>query len=220
MYSMSRPVKRRAYDSSRRQEQARQSRARVLATARRHFLAQGYAATALPAVATEAGVSVESIYKAFRNKAGVLKAVFDVAIAGDDEPVAIMDREWVAAIDAEPDIARKLHMYSQHLMAAMPRTAPVLLLVRNAATLDRDVAGVWEQLQTERLMGMTAFAAHLVGTGRLRGGLAPEDVRDILWTLNSVNIYELLVMERGWEVERYGRFVAEALTAHLVGVAG
>jgi len=195
---------------------ARQSRSRVLATARRHFLADGYTRTALPAVAAEAGVSVESIYKAFRNKAGVLKAVFDVAIAGDDEPVAIMDREWVAAIDAEPDVAQKLHLYGEHLVASMPRTAPVLLLVRNAAALDRDVAGVWEQLQTERLTGMTAFAAHLLSTGRLRAELAPEDVRDILWTLNSVNIYELLVMARGWHVERYGRFVAETLIANLV----
>ena len=114
---MSEPVKRRSYDSSRRQEQARQSRARVLAAARRRFLDEGYAATALPAVAADAGVSVESIYKAFRNKAGVLKAVFDVAVAGDDEPVAIMDRAWVADIQAEPDVVEKLRLYSDHLVA-------------------------------------------------------------------------------------------------------
>src|SRR3954453_3787648 len=129
---MSEPVKRRAYDSSRRQAQARQSRARVLAAARRRFLDEGYAATALPAVAAAAGVSVESIYKAFRNKAGVLKAVIDVALAGDDEPVAIIDRRWVAHIDAEPDVVEKLRMYSEHLVTAMPRSAPVLLLARAA----------------------------------------------------------------------------------------
>ncbi len=210
------PVKRRTYDSSRRQEQARQARGRVLAAARHRFLAEGYSATALPAVAADAGVSVESVYKAFRNKAGVLKAVFDVAVAGDDEPVPIMDRAWVAAINAEPDVARKLHRYCDHLVAAMPRTAPVLLLARAAATLDADVAVVWQQLQDERLIGMTAFAGHLVGSGLLRSGLTQDDVRDVLWTYNSVNVYELLVLERGWAPERYGRFVAETLIAALV----
>jgi len=211
---MSDPVKRRPYDSSRRQEQARLSRARVLAAARRRFLDEGYAATALPAVAADAGVSVESVYKAFRNKAGVLKAVFDVAIAGDDEPVAIMDRDWVAAIRAEPDVAVQLRMYSDHLVASMPRTASILLLARSAAGLDADAAAVWQQLQEERLRGMTAFATELTGSGQLQ--LATEDVRDILWTLNSVNIYELLVLERGWSGERYGAFVADALVAALV----
>jgi AcrR family transcriptional regulator len=211
---MSDPVKRRPYDSSRRQEHARQSRARVLAAARRRFLDEGYAATALPAVAADAGVSVESVYKAFRNKAGVLKAVFDVAIAGDDEPVAIMDRDWVAAIRAEPDVAVQLRMYSDHLVASMPRTAPILLLARAAAGLDADVAAIWQQLQDERLRGMTAFATELTGSGRV--DCATDDVRDILWTFNSVHIYELLVLERGWSVERYGTFVADALVAALV----
>jgi len=214
---MSRPVKRRPYDSSRRQEQARQSRARVLAAARARFLTDGYVATALPTVAADAGVSVESIYKAFRNKAGVLKAVFDVAVAGDDEPVAIVDRDWVAAINAEPDVRQKLRMYSDHLVRTMPRTAPVSLLARAAATLDADVAAVWRQLEGERLVGMTAFATHLVGTGRLRSGLGVEEVRDVLWSMNSVSIYELLVIERGWDADRYGGFVAGTLAAALVG---
>jgi AcrR family transcriptional regulator len=211
---MSDPVKRRPYDSSRRQEHARQSRARVLASARHRFLDEGYAATALPAVAADAGVSVESVYKAFRNKAGVLKAVFDVAIAGDDEPVAIMERDWVAAIRAEPDVAVQLRMYSDHLVASMPRTAPILLLARAAAGLDTDVAAIWQELQDERLRGMTAFATELTGSGQL--DRPTDDVRDILWTFNSVHIYELLVLERGWSVERYGTFVADALVAALV----
>jgi AcrR family transcriptional regulator len=214
---MSEPVKRRAYDSSRRQAQARQSRTRVLAAARRRFLDEGYTATALPAVAADAGVSVESIYKAFRNKAGVLKAMFDVALAGDDEPVAIMDRSWVAAIRAEPDVATKLRMYSDHLVSAMPRAAPVILLARDAAGLDADVAAVWQQLESERLTGMTAFATELAASGQVHPGLDTDDIRDVLWTFNSVSIYELLALARGWSAERYGRFVGDALVAALVG---
>src|SRR6476659_3244056 len=102
------PVRR--YDSSRRRAQADQNRAAVIAAARARFFADGYASTTVGQIAGDAGVSVETIYKAFGNKAGLLKAVFDVAVAGDDEPVAMADREFVAQIQAEPDARRKLEL--------------------------------------------------------------------------------------------------------------
>ena len=168
---MSEPVKRRSYDSSRRQEQARQSRARVLAAARRRFLDEGYAAAALPAVAADAGVSVESIYKAFRNKAGVLKAVFDVAVAGDDEPVAIMDRAFVAR---NPGRARRrARSCGCTATTSSPRCPAPRRCCSWRAPPPRSTP-TWppsgQQLQHERLVGMTAFATDLVGTGRLRAG--------------------------------------------------
>ena len=213
---MSETVKRRTYDSSRRQEQARQNRARMLDAARRRFLTDGYAATTLAAVAADAGVSVETVYKAFKNKAGILKAVFDVAIAGDDEPVPIMQRDWVAAIRAEPDVAQQLRMYAERLAPSMARTAPILLLARSAKVLDPDLAAVWEQLQAERLIGMTAFATELAASGQLRDGVTIEVARDVLWTMNAVDVYELLVLDRGWTPERYEQFVAETIIAALV----
>ena len=94
---------RRPYDSSRRRRLADQSRASVLESARRLFLERGYAATTVAAVAADAGVSVETIYKAFGNKPGLLKSLFDVSIVGDDEPVPMLQRELVKANIAEPD---------------------------------------------------------------------------------------------------------------------
>jgi AcrR family transcriptional regulator len=216
MYRMSAPVNRRPYDSSRRQEQARRNRAHILDAARDAFLARGYAATTIPDVAARAGVSVETVYKAFRNKPGLLKAVFDVAVAGDDEPVPIMQRDFVAQINAEPDPATKLRMYAQHLHRTMPRTSGVLLLARAAATMDDDIAAVWQQMNGERLIGMTAFATHLHDSRSLRRGITIEHARDVLWTYNAVEIYDLLVNERGWSVDRYRDFVADALVAALV----
>jgi len=213
---MAPPVKRRSYDSSRRRELARQSRGRMLDAARRRFLADGYAATTLAAIGADAGVSVETVYKAFKNKAGILKAVFDVAVAGDDEPVPIMERSWVAAIRAEPDAARKLRMYTDRLPPSMARTAPILLLIRSATALDPDIAALWQQLHTERITGMAAFGADLAATGQLRDDVTAEVARDVLWTLNAVDVYELLVLDRGWTPERYQQFVAEALIAALV----
>ena len=208
---MSEGVKRRSYDASRRQEQARAARARILAAAKEHFFTDGYGATTVAAIAADAGVSVEAIYKAFRNKPGLLKALFDVAIAGDDEPVPLVEREFVGAINAEPDPSEKLRLYARHLASSMARTAPIQLLVRAVAGVDPDIAAVHEQLQRERLTGMTAFATHLAESGSLRDGVSRNDARDILWTYTAVELYELLVDGRRWSNTRYRDFVADAL---------
>src|SRR5687768_9797810 len=114
---MPRVVKsRRSYDATGRQEQARQTRRAVLESARRLFLDGGYTATTMAAIAAEAGVSVETVYKAFRTKPALLKAVLDVAIAGDDEPVPMLQRDLVRRIGAEPDARRKLALYGEHVV--------------------------------------------------------------------------------------------------------
>src|SRR5690349_21324454 len=141
------PVKR-PYNASRRQEQARRNRAQVLDAARRRFLTDGYAATTLAAIARDADVSVDTIYKTFRNKPGLLKAVFDVAVAGDDEPIAMSDRSSITEIRAEPDARRKLELYAAHLAETMPRAAPVQLLARAAAATDPDIDALHEQTRT------------------------------------------------------------------------
>lgn len=214
---MSPPVNpRRSYDASGRQAQARQSRLAVLRSARRLFLEHGYAATTMAAVAASAGVSVETVYKAFGNKAGLVKAVFDSDIVGDDEPVPFMEREFVQRNMAEPDPRRKLAAYGEHLTQALPRAGPIQLVVRDAAAADPAAAAVWEQLQAERLTGMTAFAHHLESGGHLRRGVSADDARDILWVHNSVELWNLLVNERGWTADRYGRWVGEQLIAALL----
>jgi AcrR family transcriptional regulator len=168
------------------------------------------------AIAGEAGVSVETVYKAFGNKPGLAKAVFDVSIVGDDDPVPFVQREKVARMRAEPDPRRMLHMYGDHLAETAPRSAPVQLLIKAAAASDPGAAAVWDQLQAERLAGMTMMATQLHDSGRLRPDLSVADARDVLWTCNAAEIYELLVLGRRWTPERYGRWVADALIAALL----
>ncbi|HUQ63110.1 MAG TPA: helix-turn-helix domain-containing protein [Acidimicrobiales bacterium] len=214
---MTRPVKpRRRYDSTSRVEQASRSRRAVLEAARRLFLDRGYAATTVAAIAGEAGVSVETVYKAFGNKPGLVKAVFDVSVVGDDDPVPMLQRDLVRRIQAESDPRRKLAMYGAHLSESAPRSVPVQLLVRAAAASDVGAAGVWEQMLTERLTGMTQFAHELHEQGHLRGDVSVDDARDVLWTYNAAELYELLVMRRSWTPDRYGRWVADALVAALL----
>jgi AcrR family transcriptional regulator len=207
---------RRRYDSTRRQEQARENRRAVLSAARRLFLDRGYAASTVGAIAAEAGVSVETVYKAFGSKPGLVKAVVDVAIVGDDDPVPMVQRERVRRIEAEPNARRKLAMYGEHLAESAPRRVPAELLVRAAAATDPGAAGVWDQLEGERLAGMALFARHLDEGGHLRPGVSAEDARDVLWTYNSPELYDLLVLRRGWSAPRYGRWVADALAAALL----
>ncbi len=214
---MSEGVKpRRRYDSSRRQEQASENRRAVLEAARRMFLERGYAGTTVGAIAAEARVSVETVYKAFGNKAGLVKAVVDVAIVGDDEPVPMLQRDRVRRMEAETDPRRKLTMYGEHLAESAPRRVPVELLVRAAAASDPGAARVWEELERERLTGMGFFARHLHEGGHLRPGVTVDEARDVLWTCNSAEVYDLLVLRRGWSAERYGRWVAGALAAALL----
>jgi AcrR family transcriptional regulator len=216
MDRMSRPVKRtpRRYDSSRRAEQARQNRQAVLDAARQKFLHDGYASTTLAAVAADAGVSIETVYKVFSNKAGLLKALFDVSVAGDDEDIAMADRELIRSIAADPDPARKITRYCEHLAEAMPRVAPVQLLARDAAAADDAAASVWSQTRHETLGAMTMFARNLAETDEL--AVSVNEARDILWTYHSPELYELLVLQRHWSTKRYGRFLATALITALI----
>jgi AcrR family transcriptional regulator len=217
MYRMTDRVKRaRRYDSSGRQAQARRTRAAVLDVARRAFLDHGYAGTTLGTIADQAGVSVETVYKAFGNKAGLVKAVFDVAIVGDDEPVPLEGRDMVARIQAEPAGREKLAIYGREYAVRAERSVPVQLLVRDAAAADAGAAGVLEQLKTERLTGMTAFADHLHQSKVLRTGVSAADARDVLWLFTSPEVYEQLVLERGWSPARFGTWMTQQLAAALL----
>ena len=184
--------------------------------ARRRFLADGFASTTVGAIADGADVSVESVYKAFGNKAGLLKAVFDVAAVGDDEPVPLAEREMVAAIKAEPDGREKLRIYCRSYIERAERMVPVNLLARDAAANDAAAAGVLQKLHRERLTGMTEFAQHLRDARVLRKGVTVDEARDVRWTYTSAEVWEMLVMQRGWKPDRFGRWLNQQLTAALL----
>jgi AcrR family transcriptional regulator len=207
----------RSYDASRRRELAAQSRARVLDAARRHFTEQGYAATTIAAIAADADVSVQSITKNFGNKPGLVRALFDTALVGDDDATPLADRSWITAIHAEPDPRTKLRMFADTLAGILPRTAPIQLLIREAAPYP-GLDAVWQQIKFGRLMGMTDMANNLAAGGHLRSGITVEHARDILWTYSAPEIYELLVIERGHSTQDYAAFISSGTIAALLPV--
>lgn len=214
MSSRVNPVRR--YDSRHRRELAAHTRSVVLEAARRLFLERGFAAATMPDIASAAGVSVQTVYKAFGNKPGLAKAVFDVAIAGDDEPVSMVERASLARVRDELDPRKQLRLYGEHLAAVAPRHVPIQLVILAAAATDSEAGKVWHQLQHERLRGMTMFAKSLHAAGHLRADVSAAEARDVLWTYNSAELFQLLVVERRWSAKRYGRWIADALTAALL----
>lgn len=206
----------RKYDASGRQEQARATRRAVLAVAHEMFVTDGYAATTMAAIAEAAGVSVETIYKTIGNKPQLAKACFDVAIAGDDEDIAVRDRASIMAVRNATDPAQKLRLYGKHVERTLPRIGPILLAVRAAAATDPGAAEVWAQLDEERLVGATFLATSLKGTKALRRGVSLDEARDVVWTHNSVELWDLLVNQRGWTNARFGKWVGEQLVAALL----
>lgn len=212
---------RRSYDASGRQEKARSTRRAIVAAARELLEHSGFTGTSMAAVARRSGVSAESVYKAFGCKAALVKEVFDVTIAGDDEPVPVADRPEVHRIQQEPDARRKMRLYVRGAAERASRSAGIQLVLRNGAEADPAVARLWAQVQDERLAGMTMFARHLAETGCLAAGVDVEHARDVLWTCTAVEVYDLLVHQRGWALTAYADWLDSTLSASLLApVAG
>jgi AcrR family transcriptional regulator len=209
---------RRRYDSRRRYAQAAQTRQEVLDTARGVFLEHGYAGATLGAIARASDVVVETIYRTFGSKAGLFKAVVRAAVAGGAAraDVPVEQRPAIQAIIAEPDPRRQLALYAATQPGIHARSGPLLRVLVGAASADSELAEVWQELEAERLAGMMRFAQLLADHGVLRPDLSLEDARDTLWTLNSLAVHDLLVVQRGWSAERYRDWLATALAGVLL----
>lgn len=205
----------RSYDASGRQERARARQRAVVLAARELFERDGFRATTIAAVARAAGVSAESVYKGFGTKAVLAKAVFDQVLAGDDEPVPVAQRPEAQAIQAEPDVRRKIALYATGLAHRQEQSAKVQILIRDGRHTDDTLEDIWQRLLDERLTGMGMLARHLLDTGQLRAGIDHTEVRDLLWTYIAVEQYELLVLQRQWSLDRYTDWLAHSITTAL-----
>jgi AcrR family transcriptional regulator len=209
------PVKaKRPYDSTRRQQQARETRDAVLEVARRRFLTEGLAPTTIATIAADAGVSVDTIYKSFGGKSGLVRAICERALAGEG-PVPAETRSD-ALHSTERDPRAIICGWGVLTTEVSPRVAPILLLIRDAAAVDPEMASLQREMDSQRLDRMTHNAHNLARAGHLRPDLTVERAGEILWTYSSPQLYELLVLIRGWPLERYGSFLADAMIAAIL----
>lgn len=213
------PYVKRHYDASRRQAQARARRMAVVAAAHEMFEKDGYRTTTVAGIAHRARVSPEMVYKSFGSKAALAKAVFDVALAGDDEPVAVMDRPAMLAVREEPAARRKVALFVEGLVQRLQRSARVTIMVRDGRHVDDSLGPVWTALQQEGLTGMERFGRQLLDTGQVRKDLGLAEVRDLLWNYLAIDHFERLVLQQGWTIERFAAWLTRAITSSLVDPA-
>lgn len=216
---MSQPVKpRRRYASPRRQQQAAQTRRDIEAAAGSLFRERGYAGTSMPFIASEAGVAVETIYRTFGSKAGLFKAVIEAAVAGGsaraDTPVE--ERPAIRALIEERDPRRQLDLYAATQPGIHRRAGPLLRALHGAAAADPELQALWDEIEAGRLAGQGRLAGLLAERGVLRPGLSVEDARDIIWTLCSLAVHDMLVVARGWSSQSYQEWLASALAHELL----
>jgi TetR/AcrR family transcriptional regulator, regulator of autoinduction and epiphytic fitness len=209
---------RRPYDSRRRREQAAQTRRDIEAAADRLFRERGYVGTSMPAIASEAGVVVETVYRAFGNKAGLFKAVLEAALAGGSERAEVppAERPAIRAVIAEPDPRRKLELYAATQPGVHGRSGRLYRVLVAAADADAELRDVLDGMEARRLHGLGGLAGQLAESGALRSDLSLGEARDVIWTLCSTPVHDLLVRERGWASERYQRWLTAALKRELL----
>ena len=206
----------RAYNSSRRKEGARQTRRQIVEAARDLFITRGYAGATLEAIAAQASVAVETVYASFGSKRAILSALIDVSVVGDERPVRLLEREGPQAVVHEADQHRQIAMFAAGITEIMHRMAPLFELMRAAAKTEPDIAELQRSILDSRLEGMMFFMRSLLQNGPLRDGLTPEAAGETVWALTSGEVFTLLTATRGWSEAAYTRWLTETLTRLLL----
>jgi TetR/AcrR family transcriptional regulator, regulator of autoinduction and epiphytic fitness len=212
-------ITKRTYDSSNRAQQARETRRRIVEAAARLFVRDGYAATSVAAIAQGAGVAVPTVYAAFRNKAGVLRAVVDMTVRGDDEDAPLASRADWQEMESRADPREQLAGFARLHREICDREAPVFAQLEAAAGGDPEATRLLAEHDDRRYETQTKLARSLQRKKALRTGLTAREAADVIWTLASERTYLALVRDRGWRPERYERWVAEQLEAALLPAA-
>lgn len=194
----------RRYESPMRARRAQETRAAVMAAAAELFTANGWAGTGMRDVAKAAGVATETVYSHFSSKRVLLQAVLDVAVAGDEAPIAVADRDEFAAL-GRGGRAERMAKAAALMRAINERTAALAKVLREAAPSDEQIAEALDATRARQRQDTAAGAALLIGRAP-----TTEEV-DELWALLSPEVYLLLVDEAGWTPDAYERWVATTL---------
>jgi AcrR family transcriptional regulator len=206
----------RRYTSEIRDEQARRTRRAIVTAARELFLAQGYAATTIDAIAQAAHVSRRTVFNSAGGKATLLKLAYEWAIVGDDEPVPLADRPAVKAIQAEPDPQKALALWAQTVVGIAARVAPISEVLTAAADADPDAAQLVADASRDRMSGATAFVRYLASLDGLPPGITQQHAADLCWALMDGHLYRRLVTQRAWTTTDFTQWLSNIVAASLL----
>jgi AcrR family transcriptional regulator len=198
------------------QARTRLARNAVVQAARTLFLERGYAASTIEAISDLSDVPPATVYRLFSSKHGILRALLEVSVAGDDEGTPLQDRPQVRALVADPDPRSQLSGFVGITRRIMSRTEPIYQILVSAAGADPDAAALLAEQARHRQQGQRGIAGTLARAGALKPKLRERDAADVLHALMSPEVYRLLVGDRGWTPQRYERWLAGILIDQLL----
>jgi len=216
MSSMNNPKPKRAYDSSRRQIAARQTRKSIIEAARSLFFTKGYEPSTLQAIADAANISVETIYATFGNKLSVLRELVSTTLVGDYEPVPLLERSFIQENIQRKDPQAIIQHFAQDIFQIMTRMSPVFILLRSTARTNPEIAEYLNNMLQERRKGMDVFVNALKANTLLREGMDADQARDTTWALSSAEVFDLLTRDLGWTQEQYVSWLTDSLKRLLL----
>lgn len=205
----------RSYDNSRRQAQVRATRLRIIEAAKNLFIAHGYPATTLEAIADAADTSLPTLYRLFSSKRALLKAVLDVSFGGDDQPVAFANRPEVQAARAEPDPRAMINAFARISRELMERSSAIQRVLATAAQVDPEAAQLLAETRRQRHTGQSRIVAGLADRSALDPDLERSEAADLAYAALSPEVHHILTIERGWTSEQYEQWVVRALGSLL-----
>jgi AcrR family transcriptional regulator len=210
----------RPYTSALRTQGTRQTTGLILSAARDLFVAQGYTRTTIDQIADRAGVSRPTVFANAGNKRALLKQLRDLALAGDKEPVPVIQRSWYQEALTEPDPERSVRLHARNLTRIFGRYADLDAVIHQAAGSDPELREFWLTCESQRRTGARAFIDALMAKGPLRQGLDRDAAIDVLWTVSATDLFRRLVGESGWSAERFERWLADTLCDQLLPAGG
>ncbi|HXY42815.1 MAG TPA: helix-turn-helix domain-containing protein [Acidimicrobiales bacterium] len=198
------------------QARTRFARAAVVEGARALFVERGYAATTIDAISERSDVPSATVYRLFTSKLGILSALLEVSIVGDDDPVALQDRPDAKALFAEADPRKQLAGFAAIARQINVRAAPVYRVLVGAAASELEAAELLAEYTRRRQTGQGQIARLLARAGALREEVKERDAADVIHALMSPEVFRLLVSDRGWSPDRYERWLAHTLADQLM----
>ena len=206
----------RKYNSTRRQEQARETRRRILDAALTLFTRHGYSGATIEAIAQEAGVSPLTIFGVFGNKVTVLTELVAASVGGDDQPIPLLQRPGPQAVLQETNPVRKIERFAQDISDILERVHPLFEIMRMAAKTEPDIADLLNNRLEARFRNLSVFVASLSTQASLRDGLDELSATETVWAIAGPDMYRLLTIDRGWTKEHYSQWLGDSLIRLLL----
>ncbi|HCK66411.1 MAG TPA: hypothetical protein DHW49_09100 [Anaerolineae bacterium] len=207
----------RKYDSSRRKAQALETHQQILVSAENLFINKGYSGTSIEAIAQKASVAPETIYATFKNKKTILSKLIKTSILGDDDnPVPVMLREQIREVAQETNQKRQIQMFAKRIHLLMSHVAQLLEVMKSASKTESEIKRLSKKYIDGRFQGMGFFIDCVMANGNLRKNLDKLTATETVWLLTSAEVYNLLIVERGWSGEEYETWLSQTLTDFLL----